>query len=189
MIDWLNENSGAVQAIAVVVLAVVTLVYALKTRDIAQATERQARAGVKMVEAVLTPVLEPRIEETREALLGTVTSVQVNYQNMGEGPAVSIWWTLFSLAGERTSEVQHRAGMAPRAPPGHVDFDVEESLFRNGFLVRAECESAFGVLWSSSLTLKSRRRSTIFPATDEFFLENDGLKVQRIDKRTFGDDA
>ena len=55
MIDWLNDNSGAVQGIAAIVslavlfgLAVVTGWYAVLTRRIAKASESQATAAVEM---------------------------------------------------------------------------------------------------------------------------------------------
>ena len=45
MIDWLNDNSGAVQGISVAVLAVVTAVYAWRTWSISNAAEKQAEAS------------------------------------------------------------------------------------------------------------------------------------------------
>jgi hypothetical protein len=48
VIDWLNDNSGAVQAIAVAVLVLVTAVYAGLTWWVARATRRQADASVEM---------------------------------------------------------------------------------------------------------------------------------------------
>ena len=50
MIDWLNDNSGAVQAISVIVLAVVTAVYAWRTWAISDATEKQAKASTQMAD-------------------------------------------------------------------------------------------------------------------------------------------
>jgi hypothetical protein len=48
VIDWLNDNSGAVQAIAVGVLAVVTAVYAVLRWLVAGAARRQADASGEM---------------------------------------------------------------------------------------------------------------------------------------------
>ncbi len=50
MIDWLNDNSGAVQAISVIVLAVVTAVYAWRTWAISDATKKQAKASTQMAD-------------------------------------------------------------------------------------------------------------------------------------------
>ena len=50
MIDWLNDNSGAVQAISVIVLAVVTAVYAWRTWAISDATKKQAKASTHMAD-------------------------------------------------------------------------------------------------------------------------------------------
>ena len=57
MIDWLNDNSGAVQAVSVVILAVVTGIYAWRTWSISNATEKQVEASRKMAEGVLRPVI------------------------------------------------------------------------------------------------------------------------------------
>jgi len=53
VIEWLNDNSSAVQAISVVVLAVVTTIYAIATLKISNATKRQAEASVKMAEELV----------------------------------------------------------------------------------------------------------------------------------------
>ena len=50
-IKWLNDNAGAVQAIATVVLVAVTVVYAWRTHVISKATEKQAEATRLQAEA------------------------------------------------------------------------------------------------------------------------------------------
>ena len=50
MIDWLNDNSGAVQAVATCTLVVVTVVYAFLTWRISNNATKQAKASVKMAE-------------------------------------------------------------------------------------------------------------------------------------------
>jgi hypothetical protein len=94
MIEWLNDNSGAVQAIAVVVLAVVTTVYAI-------AAQRQADASGKMAEemrearhAALLPVLDFGIEESgleevfaiKDGKFPEIVSTCI--RNIGVGPAL-----------------------------------------------------------------------------------------------------
>lgn len=102
MIEWLNDNSGAVQAIAVVVLVIVTAVYAVAAR-------RQADASVKMAEEMR----EQRLSEGRPYLLIDLkdstpdvvkrrlakgesiqdfypTSLKLEVRNEGRGPAKDV---------------------------------------------------------------------------------------------------
>jgi hypothetical protein len=106
MIEWLNDNSGAVQAIAVVVLVLVTSVYAMAAR-------RQAVASVKMAEEMR----EQRLSEDRPQLLIDLkgctpsvdkrrlgegetiqdfypTNLQLAIQNVGKGPAKGVTATV-----------------------------------------------------------------------------------------------
>ena len=105
MIDWLNDNSGAVQAIAVVVLVLVTAVYAILTWRIAGAARRQADASVEMARqmreqrlftsrpiVLLFPLAEERGQEgIRLALEGPLPdSTPVRLTNVGPGIAVAV---------------------------------------------------------------------------------------------------
>jgi len=76
VIDWLNDNTGAVQAISVAVLALVTAVYAWRTWTISTASDRQAKASVEMTREMREQrlsqdkpilVLDILREKTREA--------------------------------------------------------------------------------------------------------------------------
>lgn len=80
MIDWLNDNSGAVQAISVAVLAVVTAVYAIATMKIGNATTKQAEASVRMTEEMR----EQRLAEHMPLLL--VDLLDYNTGGMKPGP-------------------------------------------------------------------------------------------------------
>jgi hypothetical protein len=174
-VDWLNENAGAVQAVATIVVVAVTAIYAALTRAIATATKRQA-------EAVLTPVLDQYIDQTKEASGSTVTPIRVKYRNLGDGPALNIAWCVSKPPTNATS-IQRRNGMGPNSTEGFVDFKLETAEFRKDLVVVAEYETAFGVIWSARLPLKSSQALD----TGEFLLENDAseIEVRRIKKRTF----
>ena len=85
IIDWLNTNSGAVQAIAIAVLVGVTWWYAKQTKKMAKEMERQRKEG-RVPELTLWGVPHTVNE------LGA----SVNIQNCGRGPArnikVECWW-------------------------------------------------------------------------------------------------
>jgi hypothetical protein len=98
MIDWLNDNSGAIQAVAVIVLALVTYFYMRSTGRMARAAEEQTKASVAMSNEIaaqgqrsLRPVLDlelvswdidDRYDEPYWLL--------VKARNIGEGPALNI---------------------------------------------------------------------------------------------------
>ncbi len=65
MIDWLNDNTGAVQAIAVVALVIATAFYAWRTWSISSATEKQAEASVEMAKEMR----EQRMAEDEPVLI------------------------------------------------------------------------------------------------------------------------
>jgi len=125
MIEWLNDNSGAVQAIAVVVLIIVTAVYAVAAR-------RQAAASVRMAEEMREQRLgedrphvwidltddEPNMAKVQLAKGQTIhdccpTCLKLKLQNVGRGPAKDVMATA----------VHHRE-----------IFDVE----RRGYLLKGE---------------------------------------------------
>ncbi len=96
MMDWLNDNSGALQAIAVIVLAVFTFLYALMTALISRDTRRQANE-----------IRQQRLDERRPVLLIDLSDyrgkmavpssddaypneIKVRITNVGSGPAIDV---------------------------------------------------------------------------------------------------
>jgi len=86
--DSLNDNSGAVQAIATVVLVIVTFAYVLLTA-------KQAKASVGMTEEMreqrfdaLRPVVLPRIDV--KSINGSPFCEELLLENIGVGPALDV---------------------------------------------------------------------------------------------------
>ena len=107
MIDWLNENSGAVQGLGAIIsvlvlfgLAVVTGWYAKQTKRIAQSTEHQARSSAQMVrEAVAVRLAQNRPQILVEAISVDVDRalsefvpkrLDVSVLNNGKGTAINV---------------------------------------------------------------------------------------------------
>ena len=154
MIDWLNDNSGAVQAISVAVLAVVTAVYAWRTWSISRATRNQAEATRvlaeatrDMVDATLCPVIEQWLPSDR-----LTNTVSVVYSNSGNGPAINIKWYLQCEDGTQMHS-QRRVQMGTHSGNDSVQFPLEVSPGGSLPTVVAEYESVFGALWRSTLPL------------------------------------
>ena len=108
-INWLNDNSGAVQAVAVLVLAVVTFFYMLSTGKIARSTEEEAKSTKEVVEETrrtrmddARPVLALRWILQEEFGTGHLamsealseawndTHLSCGLVNIGRGPALNI---------------------------------------------------------------------------------------------------
>jgi hypothetical protein len=115
VIDWLNDNSGAVQAIVTCILVIVTAVYAYLTRSISRNAAKQAEASIKMAEEMRRsredgprPVLDiQQIEQDEfgvddEAMLRAVTQlthddyVWCKLGSIGRGPALNIKTSLMN---------------------------------------------------------------------------------------------
>ncbi len=119
MLQWLNENAGAVQGISAVVLVVVTAVlvaitayYAKRTSDIARETQTTADATKQMVAATQEQVAETRAQREAQArpvvafalhpaetewdgdgvdpAKPTITRFRLEVRNVGSGPALNV---------------------------------------------------------------------------------------------------
>lgn len=84
IIQWLDAHAGSVQAIATIVLVVVTIVYAWRTHAISKATAKQADASVKMAEEMaaqtliqMTPRLLLRLKSGQSENGGARVEIQV----------------------------------------------------------------------------------------------------------------
>jgi hypothetical protein len=97
LVDWLNKNSGAVQAIATVVLVLVTAFYVILTRSLSKSAAKQADASAKMAEemreqrlAVSQPLVMP------DFLMGLRIQLEhrLRITNGGNGPAIKVNFTI-----------------------------------------------------------------------------------------------
>lgn len=88
--DWwgtLNQNSGAVQAGAAVVVAVLTVALVFITKQYADTTREQIRQGARPALIIRGDALCDQIDAEHEFLgLGDQPPIQI--ENVGKGPAV-----------------------------------------------------------------------------------------------------
>lgn len=107
MIDWLNENSGAVQGMAAIIsvlvlfgLAAVTWWYAKQTKRIAESTEHQARSSAQMVREAVAGregQIRPQIlvqwvgvDIDRAVSASVPKRLDIAVLNDGRGPAINV---------------------------------------------------------------------------------------------------
>ena len=97
-IDWLNANAGAVQALATVVLVLVTGFYAFRTHSIAKASKETAEATKNMIVGNARPLV---VLECREDLSYNPNNprVFVGLVNVGFGPALDVVYDICSTEG------------------------------------------------------------------------------------------
>ena len=152
--DWLNDNGPAMQVVFAGVLAVVTGVYAWRTHVISKATRDQADATARLAEATLCPVLEQWTHRTPLPDPGRQVRLEIVYKNSGDGPAIDIRWALLATDG-RLLSMRRRVGMGRGEDRGQVEFDVDETLARQGLSVQAEYQGLFSAIWRSSLQVKA----------------------------------
>ncbi len=195
-VDWLGGGPAA-QAPAASVTLVVTAALAVFTFLYAKSAGRQAKASVRMAEAArdqaeasariaeatLCPAIEQWVERT--SLHGAaIRRVEVKYANTGAGPAVNIWWGLYSKDGRFLHSRHHRIGMGTREKQDkerkedQVGFDLDVSAVQSGLLVKAEYESVLGALWRSSLSL------VVEAVEGNSYLVNGEPSFERIAQRT-----
>lgn len=171
MIDWLNDNSGAVQGISAVILVGVTSVlvavtawYARETRRIAKSTADQARASHDIVRATLVPVLEQYVAG-QEMVSGSQSETAVHYYrvdfkywNIGTGPAINIRWSLDPECG-RFIEPPQRVGMSVGDGKGDLRVALRLPLPAQ-FALSAEYRDVLGRSWRSQLQIVKNSQGT-----------------------------
>ena len=91
MIDWLNDNSGAVQAASAVVLALTFIAVAYYAKQ----TRKQADASVRMAEEMREQVLGAHlpllvVDLPERALTYYPARITYTLRNVGSGPAVDV---------------------------------------------------------------------------------------------------
>ena len=87
LVEWFNDNAGAVTAAATVALAVLTACYAVFTGRILKRSKQQADAAVKSLEMSSLPVLRV-MKPAGKA--GAASYVHFILHNIGNGPAVDV---------------------------------------------------------------------------------------------------
>lgn len=93
VIEWLNGNQGAVQAMTSVSTLIVTVILVLITRSYAQSTRAQVDESTKMREAALKPYIHlvdiRLVGETPQPISRFGIRLEVVFLNIGAGPALS----------------------------------------------------------------------------------------------------
>ena len=163
-IEWLNDNSAAIQAISVVALVVVTAVYAM-------AAKRQADANVRMVEEMreqrrdaARPIMsislgpyEGDLEARAKQELGKVfpAAIQCQLRNIGVGPALNV--RLQVDDGQGGSVLLEIGALEGReADPVHRHLTVADSMVeQERKLLQVFYEDVFGN------TVESRRELSL----------------------------
>lgn len=132
--EWLNQNAGAVQAIAVVVLVIVTWLYAKRTADIAEATRdsasQQARVAALM-EKDLQEKIRPHL--TFRLFGGDAHNPTGIIENKGPGLAFDVKVCCRYFPGQRAADIPCQNLLIPggettiqlRLESGEGHYDVE----------------------------------------------------------------
>jgi hypothetical protein len=150
MIHWLNQNSGAVQAVSAAILVIVTSVlvvatglYAKFTKELSKAAAEQLEASRDIAEATMRPVISLWIEPIARAPDRWIAC----YKNIGNGPAINLVFHLPSGDHSRS-----RVGMSIDDPiAADIAFDLPVSPSEKK--LSAEYQDASLVLWRTELTL------------------------------------
>jgi len=146
VIDWLNDNSGVVEAISVALLVVVTAVYAC-------ATARMAKASRAIADATLRPAIFHWISGQPVPTDGEET-VSVNYQNVGSGPAANIHWLLDPVIAGQITVTPRRVMMnVGEKSEGSLGTKLKFPLPDGGVFVVARYGDLTGTTWESRLNL------------------------------------
>ena len=173
MVDWLgdlfellNDNSGAVQAIATCILVLVTGIYAALTWCISKNAAKQAKASAEMAREtkrarqdqfrpllLIQPVVETDSAEARDLLdLGYLAGygelpdvLKCHLSNVGPGPALGVRYRLMGPDGEVDKGAVLFAAGDKRALPFRLEpTRVPGNSQGNVRAIRIEYKDVFG---------------------------------------------
>ena len=167
MIDGLNNNAGAVQAASAVVLAatfIAVAYYAYQTRTQAEATER-------MAEATLRPVILLWTSPTGGDY--STDPHVVYYQNIGNGPAINIVFSIDPDSAGGWPEPPQRVGMGVHEKESRIFLKVNPPL-PHELRVVARYEDVMHSVWKTTLRLEK----------EDSILRNMESKVERVESET-----
>ncbi len=140
MIEWLNDNSGAVQTISVVLLVFVTMFYALITWSISSATKKQAATSARMA----TEMSEQRLAADQPLLILDIRDQKLpDYFQWEEGDLVDQrtgWYVRDWPIPSCTLRV-HNAGRGPAISIEAAYLGSEEEFYgeaERGFVLAGE---------------------------------------------------
>ena len=156
VIDWLNDNSGAVQAIAAGTLVVVTGVLVCVTAVYASSTRRMAGEMAHARRDSLRPIIGITPRSREDSVL------PAKIDNYGVGPALDVWFRCLEGDGKTVKEdridvlavdADERAVRIGAQPRGHL------SLFIDPVSGEAQVHyrDVFGNKWTTALKLKGIR--------------------------------
>ena len=196
--DW-------IQAISMVILVVVTIVYAWRTHVISEATREQADASVKMAEEAT----EQRIMSSRPVIIQKavregekkVHAIDSSYSpahfshfeifNAGNGPAVELEISLLDrLDRERTSIHSHRENFlrAGELPLEFHPFNLDSLEESKTYYLACEYQSILSrdlKIWYQTLlpfkSLKSGKEGKIYVNSGELEFKDNVPENKRID--------
>ena len=148
VVDWLNDNSGAVQAALVLALVIVTAIYAKLTHDLAIAGRGQAEASGRIAEGSSRPVILQWNSEVVDTSRPDVVSL--TYRNIGNGPAMNLEWG-HSTTG-KWDRKSKRVGMGTDEDNGQIAL-LEVPWPPQEITVFVDYDDVFGTRWRSTLLL------------------------------------
>lgn len=96
MLDFLNQNAGALTVIFTAVVTLSTIVYAILTAVLVAETRRMRQAQT-----------EPKIEVTIRPREEMINLIHVYVKNIGLGPAYDISFDITAEAGGRGSSITY----------------------------------------------------------------------------------
>jgi len=191
LLECLNDNSGAVQAIAVLALVVVTAVYAWLTRDMSKAAREQTQRAAELAEETRTsrldslrPILEIRPVEVlhshvllKQGLLAKEGRLPPNLncsvRNIGPGPALNVLLHTWRPDLEEPGSLQLGA-IAAGENVGARELHLEPADEADKRLLRVKYEDLYGRKFLSS------REVQVVPREGTF--EIGPLRVQGIEE-------
>ena len=162
IIDWVQIDSPAIQAISTAVLVIVTGVYAWRTHVISKATKEQADASVKMAEEMRN-ARSPSITMQWGSAEPIKRMISANLENEGFGPALNL---KCYLTHKEFDFNNNKFGWCTTFKVGEkypLSLSSENFDFKawNGLSINCDYESVLGEKFCSILRCESKEKRSL----------------------------
>ncbi len=148
-IDWLNENSGAIQALATIVLVAVTGVYVVLTKGYVDSTKRLADEARGAREDAVRPLIAIELASGDDINPGKYATCKV--LNVGPGAALDVTVNLFDDTKSEVVEEKWGIFQSGYEKPSPRRFAIEKIPGRiEGVVIRYS--DVFGRQWVSEFS-------------------------------------
>jgi uncharacterized membrane protein len=173
-----TKNDNLVLVVVTFALVLVTGIYGWHTRQLAKSTAKQAEITLNSMLNGYAPVIKVSVEEIGDG------GIQVNYKNVGLGPALNLWcWIQHEEMPDLSSD-NNKKNSAAVGPGEDGSFIWQSGLklpsLDTGFNIIAKYNDIYGRNFDSRLEIINRKDQQLNYGLSKEHFSNEGHKEEKL---------